>query len=314
MMLALHAPSAPGPPPRAHTLTAGVCLAPRGWVPTPPAGGPPSCPAGTWRPTRALQPRTGGRRTMLSYPTWCMKRAAAWTSPTNRRFPTFWTKAEDAFAQAWDYPSAVALRANPPFSHLDEVVTKASREGCLMLVVAGPGSTPACRSVCRGPDAPPLRRRGRLRPKTWARTSWPHTRTPCPWAAGRRSSTGNGAPRGLTPRLSSGPALPHWPPPRRGPLPPPAGPTSGNTHPRPLGSRPCRRARQTQGPAQVSTGGRFGGSGCCIRGPHFPCWPGRRGFCTEHSGPPPAGRGAPVGPRGASIPARNPVGTDGDGT
>jgi len=62
----------------------------------------------------------------------------AFATPTNRSFPAFWTKAEDAFAQAWDYPRAGAL-----FSRLDEVVTKASREGCLMLVVApewsGPG-------------------------------------------------------------------------------------------------------------------------------------------------------------------------------
>jgi len=62
---------------------------------------------------------------------------------TNRRFVAFCTKAEDAFVQAWDYPSAGALRANPPFSRLDDVVTKTSREGCMMLVVApewsGPG-------------------------------------------------------------------------------------------------------------------------------------------------------------------------------
>jgi len=62
---------------------------------------------------------------------------------SNCRSPAFWSKAEDAFAQAWDYPSAGPLWPNPPFSRLDEVVTKASREGSLMLVVApewgGPG-------------------------------------------------------------------------------------------------------------------------------------------------------------------------------
>jgi len=67
----------------------------------------------------------------------------AFATPINRRFPTFWTKAEDAFAQAWEYPNAGALWANPPLSRLDEVVTKAAREGCLMLVVvpewSGPG-------------------------------------------------------------------------------------------------------------------------------------------------------------------------------
>jgi len=67
----------------------------------------------------------------------------AFATPIKRRFPAFWTKAEDAFAQAWDYPSARALWANPPFSRLDEVLTSASREGCLILVVtpewSGPG-------------------------------------------------------------------------------------------------------------------------------------------------------------------------------
>jgi len=67
----------------------------------------------------------------------------AFATPTNRPFPAFWSKAEDAFSQAWDYPHASDLWANPPFSRLDEVVSKASREGCLMLVVcpewSGPG-------------------------------------------------------------------------------------------------------------------------------------------------------------------------------
>jgi len=67
----------------------------------------------------------------------------AFATPNNRRLPAFWTKAEDAFSQAWDYPGAGALWARSPFSRLDEVVTKASRQGCLMLVIApewsGPG-------------------------------------------------------------------------------------------------------------------------------------------------------------------------------
>jgi len=60
----------------------------------------------------------------------------AFATATNCRFPAFWSKAEDAFAQAWDYPRAGPLWANPPFRRLDEVVTKASREGTLMLIVA----------------------------------------------------------------------------------------------------------------------------------------------------------------------------------
>jgi len=59
----------------------------------------------------------------------------AFATPTNRRFPAFWNKAEDTFAQAWDYPRAGALWATPPFSRLEELVTKASREACLMLVI-----------------------------------------------------------------------------------------------------------------------------------------------------------------------------------
>jgi len=45
-------------------------------------------------------------------------------------------KAEDAFAQPWDYATAVSLWANPPFSRMEEVVAKAAREGCHMLVIA----------------------------------------------------------------------------------------------------------------------------------------------------------------------------------
>jgi len=56
----------------------------------------------------------------------------AFATPTNRRFPAFWTKAEEAFTQAWVpwypwYPGSGALWANAPFFRLDEVVTKASR-------------------------------------------------------------------------------------------------------------------------------------------------------------------------------------------
>jgi len=51
----------------------------------------------------------------------------------------------------------------------------------------GPAATPLSIASAVVPTAPPLRRRGRLRPRTRARTSWPHTgtRTPCHWATGR---------------------------------------------------------------------------------------------------------------------------------
>jgi len=51
----------------------------------------------------------------------------AFATPANHRFPAYWTREDDAFAQPWDYP---------PFVRLEEVVTKAAREGCLMLVIA----------------------------------------------------------------------------------------------------------------------------------------------------------------------------------
>jgi len=41
-------------------------------------------------------------------------------------------------------PERGTLWANPPFSRLDEEVTTASREGCLMLVVAPEWSGPGC--------------------------------------------------------------------------------------------------------------------------------------------------------------------------
>jgi len=90
----------------------------RGWGPTPPAGGLPPVLRGCGGQSRPASRRLGP-------------------------IPAFWSKAEDAFAQAWDYPSAGPLWASPLFSRLDEVVTKASQEGSLMLVVGpdwgGPG-------------------------------------------------------------------------------------------------------------------------------------------------------------------------------
>jgi len=60
----------------------------------------------------------------------------AFASPANHRFPAYWTREDDAFAQLWDYATAGPLWADPPFSRLEEVVTKAARECCLMLVIA----------------------------------------------------------------------------------------------------------------------------------------------------------------------------------
>jgi len=60
----------------------------------------------------------------------------AFATPANHRFPAYCTREDDSFAQPWDYATAGPLWASPPFSRLDEVVTKAAREGCLMLVIA----------------------------------------------------------------------------------------------------------------------------------------------------------------------------------
>jgi len=50
--------------------------------------------------------------------------------------PAYWTRDDDAFAQSWGYATAGPLCANPPFSRLEEVVAKAAREGCLILIIA----------------------------------------------------------------------------------------------------------------------------------------------------------------------------------
>jgi len=60
----------------------------------------------------------------------------AFATPANHRFPAYWTREDDAFAQLWDYATAGPLWANAPFSRMGEVVAKAAREGCLMLIIA----------------------------------------------------------------------------------------------------------------------------------------------------------------------------------
>lgn len=79
----------------------------------------------------------------------------AFATPTSHRFPAFWSKADDAFAQAWDYVSAGALWAN---SRPVEVVTQAAKEGCYMLIVA-PGWDGPNYPWCPAPFA--------LCPKRW---------------------------------------------------------------------------------------------------------------------------------------------------
>jgi len=59
----------------------------------------------------------------------------AFSKPANFRFPAYWKRGDDAFAQAWDYVTAGPLWANPQFSRLEEGVAKAAREGCLILSI-----------------------------------------------------------------------------------------------------------------------------------------------------------------------------------
>jgi len=60
----------------------------------------------------------------------------AFATPANHRFPAYWKREDDVFAQPWDYATAGPMWAHPPFSRLEEVVAKAAREGSLMLIVA----------------------------------------------------------------------------------------------------------------------------------------------------------------------------------
>jgi len=82
----------------------------------------------------------------------------AFATPANHRFPSYWTREDDAFAQPWDFATAGPLWANPPFSRLEEVVAKAAREGCLMLVIA---------PEWPGPQYPWLAALCALCPKRW---------------------------------------------------------------------------------------------------------------------------------------------------
>jgi len=133
-----------GPPPRVDASTDGACLALRGSGPTPPAGGLPPVLRGCGGQYRPAGPGSGGGR--LRGPSDLLREACsrlgiapvrdAFATATDCRYPAFWSKAEDAFAKAWDYPSAGPFWENPPFSRLDEVVTKASREVSLILIVA----------------------------------------------------------------------------------------------------------------------------------------------------------------------------------
>jgi len=91
-------------------------------------------------------------------------------TPTNHRFLAYWTREDDAFAQSWDYETAGPLWANPLFSLLEDLVAKAARDGCLMLIIAPewPGPQYPCWAALSAlcpkpwqlPQDPPLYLRG----------------------------------------------------------------------------------------------------------------------------------------------------------
>ena len=58
----------------------------------------------------------------------------AFASEKNKRFPRFWDKHADAFAQDW--ASEGLLWINPPFDALHRVVEKIRKDGALAIVVA----------------------------------------------------------------------------------------------------------------------------------------------------------------------------------
>jgi len=79
----------------------------------------------------------------------------AFAKPANPRFHACWTREDDAFAHSWDYATADPLWANPLFSRMQEVVEKAARDGCLMLIIAPEWPGPSTRGVPRyAPWAP----------------------------------------------------------------------------------------------------------------------------------------------------------------
>jgi len=58
----------------------------------------------------------------------------AFATPATHRFPAYWTEKYDAFAQPETKPRPAFPWAKSPLSRLDEVVTKAAREGGHMLI------------------------------------------------------------------------------------------------------------------------------------------------------------------------------------
>jgi len=154
---ALHSPCHPGPPPRPHATTGGVRPAPLGWGPTVQAGGHPSCPLGTWRPTRAPTPGLGGRgqrgptrsgaRSVL--PPGHRPYAGCLCHTHQSPLPCLLVQGGERVRPVMGLPERVCPVGEPSFSGLDEMVTKAARVGCLMLVVAQEWSGyPRCTAMC----------------------------------------------------------------------------------------------------------------------------------------------------------------------
>ena len=57
----------------------------------------------------------------------------AFATMENRRFPRYWDRRKDAFAQNWSKPRCLWI--NPPFECLDEVVTKIQVESARAVLI-----------------------------------------------------------------------------------------------------------------------------------------------------------------------------------
>jgi len=113
----------PGPPPREGAVTGCVCLAPQGWGPTPPTGGPPSCPAGMWRPNPGPPPPDWGEEDYAVLPDLVQEACSglgfasvrdAFATPNNRRFPGLSDQGRGRVRPGMGLPERLCPVGEPP--------------------------------------------------------------------------------------------------------------------------------------------------------------------------------------------------------
>ena len=59
----------------------------------------------------------------------------AFASPTNSRFPRYWTKQQDAFQQDWTPSAQPLLWINPPFEKMDQGLEKIVEDGAHAILI-----------------------------------------------------------------------------------------------------------------------------------------------------------------------------------